>query len=82
MLNQTHRMSWATAAYLDYCEYLTSTRIKKNLVCCRSYESMKFGYEQMAQINLDMCSWGGSDFDTSIKIIEDDLNGDDSGSDY
>ena len=81
-MNSTHRNSWMKFAKSDYSKKIEKVDNISRLIGCKACESMRVGYEQMANINLDMCDWGCTDFQNAIVIFENVLNGDDTERDY
>ncbi len=65
-------------AYMFFMEGIALKARKKNaLKNCKVCESMKIGYEMMAQINLECCESGLIDYLSALSIFESKLNGDD-----
>lgn len=78
MKNRTQYLKETMAAYSNTMGELAVTlHVKDSLRQYRANETMRKGYEVMAQINLDFCEFGLVDCLTSINISEENLNGDD-----
>ena len=65
-------------AYTFFLKDVALKTHKKNaLKNCKACETMRVGYEIMAQINLEFCESGLIDYLSALSIFESNLNGDD-----
>lgn len=65
-------------AYTFFLKNVALKAHKKNaLKNCKACETMRVGYEIMAQINLECCESGLIDYLSALSIFESKLNGDD-----
>ncbi len=65
-------------AYTFFLKDVALKAHKKNaLKNCKACETMRVGYEIMAQINLEFCESGLIDYLSALSIFESNLNGDD-----